>query len=136
MRGPQEYFTEILSDGESAVWLSYYASGSRQNSDGDNLNSNWLNLNSGINLGVWRLRNNTVYSDSSWESISTSLQRDIKALRSQMEVGQTFTNGDLFDSVQMTGIKLETDTSMLPDSEQAFCASGSWYCQQRCTSCD
>lgn len=95
MRGPQEYFTEILSDGESAVWLSYYASGSRQNSDGDNLNSNWLNLNSGINLGVWRLRNNTVYSDSSWESISTSLQRDIKALRSQMEVGQTFTNGDL-----------------------------------------
>ncbi|HAY2931600.1 TPA: fimbrial biogenesis outer membrane usher protein, partial [Escherichia coli] len=89
------------SDGESAVWLSYYASGSRQNSDGDNLNSNWLNLNSGINLGVWRLRNNTVYSDSSWESISTSLQRDIKALRSQMEVGQTFTNGDLFDSVQM-----------------------------------
>ncbi len=108
------------SDGESAVWLSYYASGSRQNSDGDNLNSNWLNLNSGINLGVWRLRNNTVYSDSSWESISTSLQRDIKALRSQMEVGQTFTNGDLFDSVQMTGIKLETDTSMLPDSEQGF----------------
>lgn len=37
-----------------------------------------------------------------------------------MEVGQTFTNGDLFDSVQMTGIKLETDTSMLPDSEQGF----------------
>lgn len=108
------------SDGESAVWLSYYASGSRQNSDGDNLNSNWLNLNSGINLGVWRLRNNTVYSDSSWESISTSLQRDIKALRSQMEVGQTFTNGDLFDSVQMTGIKLETDTSMLPDGRQGF----------------
>ncbi|WP_250552385.1 fimbria/pilus outer membrane usher protein, partial [Escherichia coli] len=25
-----------------------------------------------------------------------------------------------FDSVQMTGIKLETDTSMLPDSEQGF----------------
>lgn len=94
MRGPQEYFTEIWVM-VSAVWLSYYASGSRQNSDGDNLNSNWLNLNSGINLGVWRLRNNTVYSDSSWESISTSLQRDIKALRSQMEVGQTFTNGDL-----------------------------------------
>ncbi|MDO1871330.1 FimD/PapC N-terminal domain-containing protein, partial [Escherichia coli] len=29
-------------DGESAVWLSYYASGYRQNSDGDNLNSSWL----------------------------------------------------------------------------------------------
>lgn len=46
-------------------------------------------------------RNNTVYSDSSWESISTSLQRDIKALRSQMEVRQTFTNGDLFDDIDI-----------------------------------
>ena len=108
------------NDGDSAAWLSYYASGSQQNSDGDNLNSNWLNLNSGVNLGVWRLRNNTVYSGSNWDSISTSLQRDIKILRSQMEVGQTFTNGELFDSVQMTGIKLETDTSMLPESEQGF----------------
>ncbi|MCV5533235.1 fimbria/pilus outer membrane usher protein, partial [Escherichia coli] len=87
------------NDGDSAAWLSYYASGSQQNSDGDNLNSNWLNLNSGVNLGVWRLRNNTVYSGSNWDSISTSLQRDIKILRSQMEVGQTFTNGELFDSV-------------------------------------
>lgn len=129
LRIPQIYQNAIAAgsiapkywnDGESAAWLSYYASGSRQNSDGDNLSSNWLNLNSGINLGAWRLRNNTVYNESNWESISTSLQRDIKALRSQMEIGQTFTNGDLFDSVQMTGIKLETDTSMLPDSEQGF----------------
>lgn len=48
------------------------------------------------------------------------LQRDIKALKSQFELGQTYTDGELFDSVQMTGAKIETDISMLPSSQQGF----------------
>lgn len=107
-------------DGSTAAWVSYFASGSRQQNDGENQSSSWLNVNSGINLGAWRLRNNSTYSDSDWDTISTTLARDIKALRSQLEVGQTFTNGDLFDSVQMTGVKLETDNNMLPNNQQGF----------------
>lgn len=107
-------------DGMPAAWVSYYASGSKQSAGDETQNSHWLSLNSGINLGVWRLKNNSSYTDNSWESISTSVQRDIKELRSQLEMGQTYTNGELFDSVQMTGAKLETDTSMLPVSQQGF----------------
>lgn len=107
-------------DGMPAAWASYYVSGSQQHLDGEDQNAHWLNLNSGINFGAWRLSNNSTYSDNAWASISTSLQRDIKTLRSQFEVGQTYTNGELFDSVQMVGVKLETDTSMLPSSQQGF----------------
>ncbi|MDR2265030.1 MAG: fimbrial biogenesis outer membrane usher protein [Enterobacter asburiae] len=108
-------------DGAPAAWASYQLSGSQQQTDSGKNASTWLGLDSGINFGAWRLRNNSTWSDSSgWDAISTSLQRDIKALKSQLEIGQTATSGELFDSVQMTGVKLETDTSMLPTSQQGF----------------
>lgn len=108
-------------EGVPAAWVSYSASGSRQYSESVATDSNWLGVNPAINLGPWRVRNSSTWSDSGgWDSISMVVQRDIKALRSQLELGQTYTNGELFDSVQMTGFRLETDTSMLPNSLQGF----------------
>ena len=55
----------------------------------------------GSSLGAWRLRNNSTWSDNAgWDAIASTLQRDIKTLQSQLEIGQTYTNGELFDSVQ------------------------------------
>lgn len=108
-------------DGIPALWTSYYISGSHQQSGGQNNASNWASLNSGKNIGPWRLRNTSNWgSDNGWQSINTTLGRDVKALRSQLQIGQTYTNGELFDSVQMTGVKLETDTSMQPSGLQGF----------------
>lgn len=108
-------------DGAPVAWTSWQANRSQQQSDYGNSSSNWLGLTSGINIGAWRLRNSSTWTDTSgWDAITTSLQRDIKALRSQLEIGQTYTNGELFDSVQMTGVKLESDVSMLPGSQQGF----------------
>jgi outer membrane usher protein len=44
-------------DGIPALWTSYYISGSHQQSRGQNNASNWASLNSGMNIGPWRLRN-------------------------------------------------------------------------------
>lgn len=108
-------------DGIPALWTSYYISGSHQQSGGQNNASNWASLNSGTNIGPWRLRNTSNWgNDNGWQSINTTLGRDVKALRSQLQIGQTYTNGELFDSVQMTGVKLETDTSMQPSGLQGF----------------
>ncbi|WP_447854486.1 fimbria/pilus outer membrane usher protein [Enterobacter mori] len=112
---------KFWDDGAPAAWTSYQLSGSQQHYSSGNTSSTWLGLESGINLGAWRLRNNSTWSDASgWEAIASTLQRDIKALKSQLEMGQTYTNGELFDSVQMTGVKMETDTAMLPVSQQGF----------------
>lgn len=108
-------------DGTPALWTSYYISGNRQQNNGSQDNSTWASLNSGMNVGPWRLSNMSNWDQTQgWQSTSTVLERDVKWLRSQLSVGQTYTNGELFDSVQMTGVKLETDTSMLPSSMQGF----------------
>ncbi|MGK3189862.1 fimbria/pilus outer membrane usher protein [Enterobacter soli] len=112
---------KFWDDGAPVAWTSYQFSGSQQHDSFGKTSSSWLGLESGINLGAWRLRHNSTWSDNTgWEAIASTLQRDIKTLKSQLEFGQTYTNGELFDSVQMTGVKLETDTSMLPSSQQGF----------------
>lgn len=112
----------------------------QRNGDGNNSNL-FLRLDSGLNVGAWRLRNDSVYthntgkrtitdvdgrertesqSGSQWTSINTYLQRDIHTLSSQLTLGETSTPGNLFDSVQFRGIQLATDDNMLPDSMRGF----------------
>lgn len=130
LRIPQQFRNTRLSgetnpanwdDGIPAIWSSYYVSGSHQQTDTDSSRANWASLDSGVNIGPWRFRNTSNWgSDSGWQSINTTLERDVKRLRSQFRAGQTSTNGELFDSVQMTGVTLETDTAMSPSGLQGF----------------
>jgi outer membrane usher protein len=55
-----------------------------------------------------------------WNSQSTWLQRDLKSLKSLLRMGDTFTSGDVFDSVQFRGVQLMSDDEMLPDSQRGF----------------
>lgn len=130
LRIPQQFRNTRLSgetnpanwdDGIPAIWSSYYVSGSHQQTDADSSRANWASLDSGVNIGPWRFRNTSNWgSDTGWQSINTTLERDVKRLRSQFRAGQTSTNGELFDSVQMTGVTLETDTAMSPSGLQGF----------------
>lgn len=109
-------------DGIPAALLGYYYSGSKTHyQSSGTTNQNYLNLNSGLNWGPWRIRNNGNYqSGQGWENISSYIQRDIKTLRSQLTLGDSFTAGDIFDSLQFRGVRLQTDTAMLPYSQQGF----------------
>ncbi|MCE9762193.1 fimbria/pilus outer membrane usher protein [Citrobacter portucalensis] len=109
-------------DGIPAALLGYYYSGSKTHySSQGSSTQNYLSLNSGLNLGPWRIRNNGNYqSGDGWENISTYIQRDIKRLRSQLTLGDSSTAGDIFDSLPIRGIRLQTDTAMLPYSQQGF----------------
>ena len=68
-------------DGIPAAWSSYYISGNRQQVNGENDNSNWASLNSGLNLGAWRpvIKHLQQFLDG-WDAISTTLSGDIKFL--------------------------------------------------------
>ncbi|EDI8535862.1 fimbrial biogenesis outer membrane usher protein [Salmonella enterica] len=59
-------------------------------------------------------------SDTEYHSISSYIQRDIAALRSQIMVGDTWTASDVFDSAQIRGVRLYTDDDMLPSSQNGF----------------
>lgn len=85
---------ELWDDGLPALLLGYYYSGSQlyaRNSSDGNTNSNFLSLNSGANLGGWRLRNVSNYSGEKWDELSTTLTHDIKTLRSQFLAGDSST---------------------------------------------
>jgi outer membrane usher protein len=48
------------------------------------------------------------------------VQHDVTALRSQFTAGQSYTDGALFDSVGFSGVQLESDDRMLPDSQRSY----------------
>ncbi|WP_316430876.1 fimbria/pilus outer membrane usher protein [Klebsiella oxytoca] len=110
-------------DGIPAAFVNYNLTGSQTRHSDDNSQSSYLNLRSGVNLGAWRLRNvSSMEYDRTrrWNSQSTWLQRDVKSLKSLLRMGDTFTTGDVFDSVQFRGIQLMSDDEMLPDSQRGF----------------
>ncbi|MFH0473458.1 fimbria/pilus outer membrane usher protein [Kluyvera ascorbata] len=110
-------------DGIPAAFVDYNLTGSQARQGESDVRSSYLNLRSGVNLGSWRLRNIAAMQYDKtrrWRSQSTYLQRDIRALESQLRIGDTYTNGDVFDSVQFRGVQLMSQEEMLPDSQRGF----------------
>lgn len=48
------------------------------------------------------------------------MQRDVRSLKSLLRIGDTYTTGDVFDSIQFRGVQLMSDDEMLPDSQRGF----------------
>lgn len=110
-------------DGIPAAFVDYNLTGAQTQQSGGDFRSSYLNLRSGINLGGWRLRNIAAMQYDKtrrWRSQSTYLQHDVRALQSQLRMGDTYTSGDIFDSVQFRGIQLMSNEEMLPDSLRGF----------------
>ncbi|WP_410403142.1 acid resistance putative oxidoreductase YdeP [Escherichia coli] len=125
---------ELWEEGINAGLLNYSFNGNsinnRSNHNAGKSNYAYLNLQSGINIGSWRLRDNSTWSYNSgssnssnsnkWQHINTSAERDIIPLRSRLTVGDSYTDGDIFDSVNFRGLKINSTEAMLPDSQHGF----------------
>ena len=111
-------------EGIPAALLNYSFSGNRGSDD----DSYYLNLQSGLNYGPWRLRNNGAwrYSQSNgtrhsrWQNIGTWAQRTVIPLKSELVLGDSNTGNDVFDSIGFRGGRLYSSDSMYPDSLQGF----------------
>lgn len=132
---PQEYMQKSAQgtvspdewdDGLHAAFLNYAFTGAstRSNHGSGSEQSDYLNLRSGINLGAWRLRNTSYWSEAErsrhWNSISTYIQRDVKGLKAQFVAGDSYTSSDVFDSFAFRGTQLVSDDNMLPESLRGF----------------
>ncbi len=113
--------------GLPALMLSYAYSGSTTwyDNQGGSRDNHYLNLRSGANLGGWRLRNYSAYSNSGqdgshWDSINTYVQHDVQPLKGQFTAGDAYTPGTIFDSIPFRGAQLASDDNMLPDSLRGF----------------
>ncbi|WP_054913049.1 fimbria/pilus outer membrane usher protein [Pseudomonas sp. NBRC 111127] len=112
--------------GINAAFVNYQASVQQHRaSQRGNQDSYDLYLNSGVNLGPWRLRSNqalrqAAHGQRDWKRSDSYAQRDLPDLRANITLGETFTRGDVFRSFAFTGAQLASDMDMLPDNEQRY----------------
>ncbi len=122
---------ERWDEGINAALLSYRFNGSSNHGRYGNSSSNYLSLNSGLNLGAWRLRDNsnwTGYQSSlgnsnHWQHLETYAQRTIIPLRSELTLGDSFTGSDVFNSLSFRGARLASNDDMYPDTQRGFAPS-------------
>lgn len=125
-RGRRGYVDPVLwDDGVPAAFINYQLSSSRNSNLGETTLSNNIGLRNGINLGGWRLRNESNFSSSTgrpntFKSNRSYLQHDVTALKGQFSAGDIFSDADLFDSVRYRGLKLASDDGMRADSERGY----------------
>lgn len=116
----------LWDDGITSLFTNYYYSGSNTtyNDIPGIKKSSYLNLRSGINYGPWRFRNYSIYNHSDqmndWKNVSNYIERDIKALKSQLTIGDNYTNSAIFDSFSFRGVQLSSDEAMQPSSQRGF----------------
>ncbi len=116
---------ERWNNGVTAGFIDYTVNGYQNSLNGQSSQNIYAGFNMGLNLGAWRLRQRSTLNwddenGSKVDAISTYIQRDIDALRAQLTLGDTFSDGDLFDSVSIRGARIASDNRMLPDSQSNY----------------
>lgn len=119
--------SELWEQGIPALNLSYMANYYNRNrsSFGDNSSSGYLGINSKFSYNGWLLRYMGNLSaqqglGTHWHNNQTYLQRSLPRIKSTVAGGQFFTSGELFDSVNLRGLRLGTDDNMLPDGMRSY----------------
>lgn len=93
--------------------------------NGQQETSGYLGLNASMNFGSWHVAHQGAANwrergGLSYQRSATYLQHDIPSWQAQFVAGDTFTSGDMFDSVRLRGVRLYTDDRMLPQSLRGF----------------
>ncbi len=116
--------------GVNAGLLNYNFNSYHTSSQGLSQTSSYLGLNAGLNLGRWHVRHNSALNWQSgiagarsthhWQNIATYAQRDLPGLHAQLTIGDSWTSGEIFDSIGLRGVQLATDDRMLPQSLRGY----------------
>ncbi|MEI1486268.1 fimbria/pilus outer membrane usher protein, partial [Escherichia coli] len=119
---------DLWDDGIPAFLMNYSARTTQTDDKMDMVgrdNSSWVQLQPGINIGAWRVRNANSWQRSSqlsgkWQAAYTYAERGLYSLKSRLTLGQKTSQGEIFDSVPFTGVMLASDDNMVPYSERQF----------------
>lgn len=113
------------NEGVPAALLQYNANVYHAEAQGPSSTQAYLGLTAGANLGAWRFRHNGNLTHDSrtgshYQSVQTNLQRSIVPFKSQLVIGDAFTDGAMFDSYGFRGVQLATDDRMYPESQRGY----------------
>jgi outer membrane usher protein len=125
-KGLQGYVDPTLwSEGVPGAFVNYQFYSSHYNNSESTRTTTNLGLRNGINIGGWRLRNDSNLNAgtgraNSFRSNRTYLQHDLTGIKGQFSAGDMFSDAQLFDSIRYRGIKLSSDEGMHADSERGY----------------
>ena len=111
--------------GVPAVLFDYSSNTYYSDNNGISNSSAYLSAKIGVNLGDWQFRNSTAinWSNSAGHSIvpiQSYISHDLDALQSQLILGDSFTDADLFTSVPVRGIRIASDDRMKPINDTGY----------------
>jgi outer membrane usher protein len=115
----------LWDQGVNAGLLNYNFNAYHSSNRGSAATDMYLGLNAGINVGRWRFRHNGSLSSSvgeqtRYQSVATYAQYAIVPWKSELTVGDGYTDGTVFDSFGFRGVSLASDDRMLPDAQRGF----------------
>jgi outer membrane usher protein len=115
---------EFWDEGEEVAMLNYNANTFQVRRQGSRSTDSYASINAGVNLGGWRLRQAGSLSMSGdsrrWQNTQIYAQHDLTDARAQLTLGETYTSGDILDSVRVRGIGIASDQRMLPASQRGY----------------
>lgn len=127
---PRGYVSpEYWDAGVPAAFVNYNLNSYHNSSLGQSQTSTYLSLDSGLNIGDWHLRQDSIVTWQSvtgtgttrrWQDIDAYVQRDLPSMRAMLTLGDSYTDGAVFDSYGIRGVQLGTDDRMLPQSLQGY----------------
>jgi outer membrane usher protein len=131
---PRGYVSPQYWDaGVPAALLNYNFNSYHIDSQGQSQTTSYLGLNSGLNIGPWYFREDasvnwesatsTTPARRQWQNIQAYVQRDLSSLHAMLTIGDSYTDGAVFDSYGIRGVQLGTDDRMRPQSLQGYAPS-------------
>lgn len=121
--------TSLWNDGITAFLMNYQAStfhsefrGGGMSSAADSMD---VQLEPGLNLGAWRLRNLSSWQKQSlmkgqWQTSYTYAERGLYGLKSRLSLGERFSPSDVFDGIPFRGVMIGSDENMVSYSQRSF----------------
>src|SRR6185437_2886001 len=116
--------------GVPAFLLNYNFNSYHASSAGQGQTSTYLGLRAGLNIGLWQLRQDSTITWQSalagspgqrhWQNIDAYAQRALPKMRAKIVLGDSFTDGAVFDSFGLRGVQLASDDQMLPQSLRGY----------------
>ncbi|HKT96683.1 MAG TPA: fimbria/pilus outer membrane usher protein [Paraburkholderia sp.] len=116
---------KFWDNGVPAATFQYNANVYHTNGSGLSTTQGYLGMMAGINVGAWRFRYNgnvttTTGAGTHFQSMQTYLQRSFAPIKSQLTIGDSYTDGTIFDSFGVRGVQLGTDDRMYPESQRGY----------------
>ena len=117
---------EMLIRGENAGFVNY----NLNNYSAQGFSSNFLGLNTGINVAGWQVRHtsflsqnrstNGASSTSQYVAGETYVKRPLIDLKANLALGDVSSNSPIIGSTPIRGVRLSSEEGMLPDDERSF----------------